>query len=218
MGKVVLDISMSLDGFVAGPTPTLEQPLGEGGERLHEWAIGLASWRERHGLSGGERNPSSEVVEEGLASTGAVVMGRRMFSGGGGPWEDDPNADGWWGDVPPFRAPVFVLTHHARTPLPKQGGTTFTFVTDGVESAVEQAQAAAAGKDVAVAGGAKVAQQILSAGLLHEIQINLAPVLLGGGTRLLENLPPDVQLERMRVVDAPMVAHLRYRVGSSGPR
>ena len=145
MGKVVLDISMSLDGFVAGPNPSLEHPLGEGGERLHEWALGLASWRERHGLSGGDSSPSSEVVEEGLASTGAFVMGRRMFSGGAGPWEDDPNADGWWGDDPPFRAPVFVLTHHAREPVSKQGGTTFTFVTDGVESAVEQAQAAAGG-------------------------------------------------------------------------
>lgn len=214
MGKVVLDISMSLDGFVAGPNPTLEQPLGEGGERLHEWAIGLASWRERHGLSGGDSNPSSEVVEEGLASTGAVVMGRRMFSGGEGPWEDDPNADGWWGDDPPFRAPVFVLTHHARDPVAKQGGTTFTFVTDGVGSAIEQARAAARDKDVAIGGGASVAQQILSAGLLHEMQINLAPVLLGAGTRLLENVPPDVRLECTRVVDAPMVTHLRYSVGS----
>jgi dihydrofolate reductase len=215
MGKVVLDISMSLDGLVAGPNPTLEQPLGQGGERLHEWAFGLASWRERHGLSGGDSNPSSAVVEEGLASTGAVVMGRRMFNGGEGPWEDDPNADGWWGDDPPFRVPVFVLTHHPREPLPKKGGTTFTFVTDGVESAVEQAQAAAGDKDVAVGGGASVAQQILGAGLLHEIQINLASVLLGTGTRLLENIPTDIQLERTRVVDAPMVTHLRYRVGSS---
>lgn len=205
---------MSLDGFVAGPNPTLEQPLGEGGERLHEWAIGLASWRERHGLSGGDSNPSSEVVEEGLASTGAVVMGRRMFSGGEGPWEDDPNADGWWGDDPPFRAPVFVLTHHARDPVAKQGGTTFTFVTDGVGSAIEQARAAARDKDVAIGGGASVAQQILSAGLLHEMQLNLAPVLLGAGTRLLENVPPDVRLECTRVVDAPMVTHLRYSVGS----
>jgi dihydrofolate reductase len=218
MGKVVLDISMSLDGFVAGPNPNLEQPLGQGGGRLHEWAFGLASWRERHGLSGGDSNPSSAVVEEGLASTGAVVMGRRMFSGGEGPWEDDPNADGWWGDDPPFRVPVFVLTHHPREPLPKQGGTMFTFVTEGVESAVEQAQAAAGDKDVAVGGGASVAQQIVSAGLLYEIQINLAPVLLGTGTRLLENIPTDIQLERTRVVDAPMVTHLRYRVGSSESR
>jgi dihydrofolate reductase len=214
MGKVVLDISMSLDGFIAGPNPTLEEPLGEGGERLHEWIVRLASWRERHGQTGGVENPSSDVVEEGLVKTGAVVMGRRMFSGGAGPWEKDPRADGWWGDEPPFRVPVFVLTHHAREPLPKQGGTTYTFVTDGVGSAVEQAQAAAGEKDVAVAGGANVAQQILGAGLMDEIQINLAPVLLGAGTRLLEGIPPDVQLEPTRVVEAPLVTHLRYRVAS----
>jgi len=212
VGKVVLDISISLDGFVAGPNPTLEQPLGEGGERLHEWVVGLAAWREPHGLSGGTSNPSSEVVEEGLASTGAVVMGRRMFSGGDGPWEADPNAGGWWGEEPPFRVPVFVLTHHARGPLPKQGGTTFTFVTDGVESAVEQARAAAGDKNVLVAGGADVAQQVLSAGLLDELQLNLAPILLGSGTPLLAHVPPDVQLERTRVVQAPSVTHLRYRV------
>jgi dihydrofolate reductase len=213
MGKVVLDISTSLDGFVAGPHPSLEHPLGEGGERLHEWAVGLAAWREPHGLSGGETNASSEVVSEGLARTGAVVMGRRMFSGGNGPWEDDANADGWWGDDPPFHVPVFVLTHHAREPLPKQGGTTFTFVTDGVESAVERAHAAAADKDVSVAGGASVAQQVLSAGQLDEMQIHLVPILLGSGTRLLENLSPDVRLERTRVIDSPTVTHLRYRVG-----
>ncbi|HEU0247555.1 MAG TPA: dihydrofolate reductase family protein [Gaiellaceae bacterium] len=218
MGKVVLDISMSLDGFVAGSNPTLELPLGEGGERLHEWAVGLASWRQRHGLAGGDSNPSSEVVEEGLASTGAVVMGRRMFSGGIGPWEDDPNADGWWGEDPPFRVPVFVLTHHPREPLPKQGGTAFTFVTDGVESAVEEARRAAGDKDVAVGGGANVAQQTLSAGLLHEVQIHLAPVLLAAGTCLFENVPPGVQLELIRVVDAPTVTHLRYRVGSPESR
>ncbi len=161
MSKVVLDISTSLDGFVAGPNPSLEQPLGEGGEQLHEWVFGLAAWRKPHGLSGGTTNASSEVVEEGLSRTGAVVMGRRMFSGGHGPWEDDPKADGWWGDEPPFHVPVFVLTHHAREPVPKQGGTTYNFVTDGVESAIEQARAAAADKDVLISGGADVAQQAL---------------------------------------------------------
>jgi dihydrofolate reductase len=212
MGTVVLDISTSLDGFVAGPNPSLEYPLGEGGERLHEWALGLAAWREPHGLSGGETNASSDVVSEGLARTGAVVMGRRMFSGGEGPWEDDANADGWWGDDPPFHVPVFVVTHHAREPLPKQGGTTFTFVTDGVESAVERAQEAAGDKDVSVAGGASAAQQVLNAGQLDEMQIHLVPVLLGSGTRLLENLSPDVRLERTRVIDSPGVTHIRYRV------
>jgi len=213
MGMVVLDISTSLDGFVAGPNPSLELPLGEGGERLHEWAFALAAWREPHGLSGGEINASSEVVREGLARTGAVVMGRRMFSGGEGPWEDDPNADGWWGDNPPFHVPVFVLTHHAREPVAKQGGTTFTFVTDGIEAAVEQARTAAGDQDVSVAGGADVAQQVLSAGLLDEMQIHLVPVLLGGGTRLLEHLDEaDFQLEQTRVIDSPRVTHLRFKV------
>ena len=212
MGMVVLDISMSLDGFVAGQNPSLESPLGDGGERLHEWAFALAAWRERHGLSGGSTNASSEVMEESLASTGSVVMGRRMFSGGDGPWPDDANADGWWGDDPPFHVPVFVVTHHAREPLLKQGGTTFTFVTDGIEAAVEQARAAAGDRNVGVGGGASVAQQALGAGLLDELQINLVAVLLGGGTRLFGNLPPEVRLERTRVIESPAVTHLRYRV------
>ena len=138
-------------------------------------------------VSGGETNVDSEVIEESVGNTGATVMGRRMFSGGEGPWEDDPNADAWWGDDPPFHHPVFVLTHHAREPVAKQGGTTFTFVTDGIESALEQARAAAGDKDVAVAGGANVAQQYLKAGLLDELQIHVAPVLLGDGVRLFEN-------------------------------
>jgi len=137
MAQVFVDISMSLDGFVAGPNQTLEQPLGGGGEHLHEWMFRLASFRERHGLSGGETNPDSEILEESVRRTGAVVMGRRMFSGGEGPWEDDPNADGWWGDDPPFHVPVFVLTHSARETVVKEGGTTFTFVTGGIETALE---------------------------------------------------------------------------------
>jgi len=213
MTKLTLDISMSLDGFIAGPNRTLEQPLGAGGERLHEWAFGLASWRERHGLSGGETNADAEVVAESVSKTGAVLMGRRMFSGGEGPWHDDPNADGWWGDDPPFRVPVFVLTHHARETVSKQGGTTFTFATDGLEAALEQARAAAGDKDVAVAGGANVVQQYLRAGLLDELQIHLVPVLLHDGVRLFDQLGAgQVQLETTRVVDSPAVTHLRYRV------
>jgi len=217
MGRVVLDISMSLDGFIAGPNPSLEQPLGAGGDRLHEWILGLASFRERHGGSGGVRDRDDEVVAESLAATGAVVMGRRMFSGGEGAWDGDPNADGWWGDTPPFHAPVFVLTHHVRQPVAKQGGTTFTFVTDGVEAALEQARAAAGAKDVLVAGGANVAQQVLSAGLLDEMQIHLVSVLLGDGTRLLEHLErTTVQLESTRVIESPAVTHLQYRVVGQG--
>ena len=211
MGKVALDISMSLDGFIAGPNPTLEEPLGAGGERLHEWTVGLASWRERHGHPGGARNADDEVVAESVAATGAVLMGRRMFSGGEGAWEDDPNADGWWGDTPPFHAPVFVVTHHAREPLETEG-TTFTFVTDGVESAVEQARQAAGEKNVLVAGGASLAQQVLDAGLLGELQIHLTPVLLGTGTRLLEDVDPDIRLESTRVIESDAVTHLRFDV------
>jgi dihydrofolate reductase len=213
MGKVAVDISMSLDGFVAGPNPTLERPLGDGGDGLHEWAFALESWRKPHGLPGGETNASTKVIEETLEATGAVVMGRRMFSGGEGPWEDDPNAEGWWGDEPPFHVPVFVLTGHAREALTMQGGTTFTFVTEGIEAALEEARAAAEDKDVFVGGGASVVQQYLAAGLLEELQINLAPVLLGGGTRLFGG-PGAVQpaLEIVRVVETPAVTHLKYRV------
>ena len=207
-----LDISISLDGFIAGPNPTLDDPLGEGGMGLHEWVIGLDSWRERHGLEGGERGIDSDVVAESVEAAGAYIMGRHMFSGGSGPWADDPMADGWWGDEPPFRAPVYVLTHHARAPLVKQG-TTITFVTEGIESALEQAGAAAGGKDVALGGGADVAQQYLRAGLLDEIQIHLVPLLLGRGVRLFDNLEgASVGFEPTRVISSPAVTHVRYRV------
>jgi dihydrofolate reductase len=161
---------MSLDGFVAGPNPSLERPLGEGGEQLHEWAFATKAFREPHGLSGGVSNRDSDVAEEAIRNAGATVMGRRMFSGGEGAWQDDPNADGWWGDDPPFHHPVFVLTHHPREAVTKQGGTTYTFVTDGIEAALEAASAAAGDKDVAVGGGAQVARQYLEAGLLDELQ------------------------------------------------
>jgi dihydrofolate reductase len=166
VSKVTVDISISLDGFVAGPNPTLEEPLGEGGERLHEWVVATRPWRESHGLSGGDTGIDADVMAESLGKVGGTVMGRRMFSGGAGPWADDPNADGWWGEDPPFHHPVFVLTHHERDPVAKQGGTTFTFVTGGIEAALEQAHAAAGDKDVAVAGGANAIQQYLNAGLI----------------------------------------------------
>ena len=213
MARLTLDITMSLDGFIAGPKQSLEQPLGEGGERLHEWLVRLASFRERHGLSGGETNGDTEVVEESLRGTGAVVMGRRMFSGGEGSWEGDPRADGWWGDEPPFHAPVFVVTHHARETVVKQGGTAFNFVTDGIEAALEQARAAAGDKDVAVAGGASVVQQYFKAGLLDELQIHVVPLLLGGGVRLFDQLGSEqVELECTRVIQSSAVTHLKYRV------
>ena len=213
MPRLTFDITMSLDGFIAGPNQTLEQPLGEGGERLHEWVYGLASWREPHGLEGGTVNADSEVVEESVKAQGAVIMGRRMFSSGAGPWEDDPKADGWWGDDPPFHVPVFVLTHHARETVKKQGGTSFIFVTDGIEAALEQARAAAGDKNVSVAGGADVAQQYLRAGLLDELQIHVTPLLLGGGVRLFDELgTKPARLEVTRVIESPTVTHLKYRV------
>ena len=211
MARLRFEISMSLDGFIAGPNQSEENPLGEGGMQLHEWAFGLAAWRKPHGEEGGEVNASTEVVEESLENRGAAVMGRNMF-GGQGPWGDDP-WDGWWGDDPPFHMPVFIVTHHAREPVTKEGGTSFTFVTDGIESALEQARGAAAGKDVTLSGGANVAQQYLKAGLIDEMQLHVVPVLLGEGARLFDNLAgAEVGLERTRVIEAPGVTHLTYRV------
>jgi dihydrofolate reductase len=212
MTKITFDISVSLDGYVAGPNPTLEEPLGRGGEQLHEWAYTLKAFQELHGRSGGEEGPDNDVMTEAFSAIGAAVLGRRMFSGGSGRWEDDPNADGWWGDEPPFGGPVFVLTHHDREPL-RLGKTTFTFVTDGVESAVEQARAVAGGKNVSIGGGGSVIQQALAAGLVDEFQLHVVPILLGSGTRLFADDGPALELERTRVLESPRgVAHLSYRV------
>jgi|SRR6187399_1826900 len=214
MSRLRFQISVSLDGFVAGPNPSEEHPLGEGGEQLHEWVLKLAAWRRPHGYEGGEVNASSAVVEGTLENVGATIMGRNMFGGGPGPWGEDPWG-GWWGEEPPFHHPVFVLTHHERERLEKEGGNSFTFVTDGIESALAQAKEAAGGKDVALGGGAEVAQQYLGAGLIDEILLNVVPVLLGSGTRLFENFDAaDVGLEQVRVVEAPDVAHLIYRTSA----
>ena len=213
MPRFFLDISMSLDGFVAGPNPTLEEPLGVGGERLHDWVLRLASWREMHGLNGGETGPDDDLVRAMRERVGAEIMGRRMFSGGEGPWEDDPNADAWWGDNPPFHHPVFILTHHPRETVVKEGGTTFYFVNDGIESALEQGRAAAEDQDVVLGGGASVAQQYLRAGLLDELHIHVAPVLLGGGASLFGELGTDAPpLKLTKVVESPFVTHLSYEV------
>ena len=202
MGKVTVDMSMSLDGFIAGPNDSVENPLGDGGERIHEWVYDLASWRERHGIAGGRTDTDAEILDEALENTGAVVIGKRMFDVANG-----------WGENPPFHMPAFVITHDAREKLVKEGGTTFTFVTDGIESALDQARAAAGDKDVSVAGGANIIQQYLSAGLLDEIQIHLVPVLLGEGIRLFDQLGAEqIELERTRVIESPGVTHLRFRV------
>jgi dihydrofolate reductase len=215
MGKLILDISMSLDGFVAGPEASVDEPLGRGGERLHDWAFATKVFRERHGLAGGEENVDSRLVREVLGGNGATIMGRRMFSGGQGPWAGDPKAGGWWGEEPPFHHPVFVLTHHARAPLAMQGGTTFTFVTEGIEAALQQARAAAGEGDVAIGGGADVAQQYLRAGLLDQLQIHVGPLLLGDGVRLFDDklIRGPGELERTSVVESPSgTTHLTYRV------
>lgn len=210
MSRVRMQISVSLDGFVAGPDQSLDNPLGINGERLHEWVFPLAVWRRMHGREGGAVNASNAVVEEAFANVGATIMGRNMFGGGPGPWKGDWK--GWWGDDPPFHTPVFVLTHHARDPLVMNGGTTFYFVTDGVASALDRAREAAGGKDVQVGGGADAARQFLAGHLLDEIEIHLVPLLLGSGARLLDNLPTDLQLDPIRTIGAPGVTHLKYRV------
>ena len=208
MGKVTVDISVSLDGFITGPNVTHEEPLGHGGEQLHEWLIATKGWREPHGYEGGETGPDSDMMTRAFAKVGAIVMGRGMF-GGDGPWGDEP-WDGWWGDDPPFRMPVFVVTHHEREPLVK-GETTFHFVTDGVDSALEQARAAAGDKDVSIAGGADVIQQCLRAGAVDELGLHVVPLFLGGGTLLLDDVPAGA-IELIEVVDSPRVTHVRYRV------
>jgi dihydrofolate reductase len=211
VSKLRLKISMSLDGFVAGPSQSVDNPLGIGGMRLHEWAFALAIFREQHELDGGEINESTRVVEQSLSNIGATVMGRNMFGGHPGPWDPKKPWNGWWGTDPPFHHPVFVLTHHAREPLKLGGGTTFTFVTNGIESALEQARRAAGGKDVSLAGGAKAAQQYLSVGLVDEMEISLVPTLLGSGERLFDGVGDDLHgLELVRTVAAPQVVHLRF--------
>jgi dihydrofolate reductase len=214
MSKLRCDISISLDGFVAGPNQSEANPLGEGGERLHDWVVPLAAWREAHGKEGGEENASSRVLDEARANTGASVMGRNMFGPvGGGDWGDG-QWTGWWGDDPPYHHPVFVVTHHPREPLVMEGGTTFHFVTDGIEAALERAKEAAGGQDVMLWGGGDIVGQYLAAGLLDQLELHVVPVLLGDGARL---FPGDagVQLEQVRAIDAPGVTHLKYRVSPS---
>ncbi len=209
MSSVTCQISISLDGFVAGPNQTLENPIGEGGLRLHQWLFDTASWREQHGQAGGARTADSGVLDEVVQNVGAYIMGRKMFGGGDGPW--DQTWRGWWGDEPPYHVPVFVLTHHAREPLTMRGGTTFTFVTDGYESALEQARSAAGRKDVSIAGGAHTVQQYLAAGMLDELYLHIVPVILGAGERLLENVG-DPSLEPLKVIASPTVTHVKYRI------
>jgi dihydrofolate reductase len=211
MSKVRVHISTSLDGYVAGPNQSMEEPLGEGGDRLHDWLVQLKSWRDQAGMDGGVENVSNAVFAEVNANVGAEIMGRGKFGPPGrGPWGDDPWR-GWWGEDPPFHKPVFVLTHHERQPL-TLSDTTFTFVTDGIESALELAREAAGGKDVFIGGGADVINQYLAAGLVDELELHVVPILLGGGACLVDGVRPDLKHEELRTVEAPGVAHLKYRV------
>jgi dihydrofolate reductase len=214
MSKFRFNITMSLDGYVAGPNQSRENGLGEGGEQLHDWAVKLKSFHEIHGESGGETGPNDKVLREGFENIGAFIMGRNMFGGGAGAW--DESWKGWWGDNPPYHAPVFVLTHHAREPLEMQGGTTFFFVTDGIGSALRQAREAAGSRDVLLGGGASVAQQYLTAGLIDEMELHVVPLILGAGERLLDNIGADVKLEQVRTIEGPGVTHLKYRVSKQG--
>jgi dihydrofolate reductase len=212
MSRLRFRISMSLDGFAAGPNQSIENPIGIGGMQLHQWVFPLRSWRVVHGLEGGETNASNEVIEESIAGIGATIMGRNMFGGGPGPWNRSEPWDGWWGKNPPFHHPVFVLSRHARERLDLEGGTSFTFVTEGITSALEQARRAAGGKDIALAGGANVSQQFLAAGLVDEMEISLVPILLGEGARLFHNIGDDLHgLELVRTIATSNVIHLKFQ-------
>jgi dihydrofolate reductase len=195
-------MAISLDGYIAGTDVSLDNPGGDRAEPLFEWIHNLASWRERQGMTGGEENRDSELMREWFDATGAVVMGRMMYDTG----------EEFWGDNPPFRAPVFVLTHRPRPTLVKEGGTTFTFVTDGIHSALDQAKAAAGERNVDIAGGASTVRQYLGEGLIDELQLHVVPALLGDGLRLFEG-PGTARrkLEPVRVVDTPLATHLKYR-------
>jgi len=216
MTKVTAQMSVSLDGFYAGPRHDgegdwLASAEAAGFFRVTRWATDAQAWRERQGFAGGEPDVNSDIIGEMFESAGAYVMGRRMADGGEVPW----------GDEPPFRAPVFVVTHRPRPVLHRQGGTSFTYVTDGVASAVEQARAVANGKNVAIAGGGTLVRQVLEAGLLDELELHVAPVVLGSGLRLLDDfdLPAKeaIELVPTRVVHTPSITHVRYSVGGRAP-
>ena len=215
MPKVKAQITVSLDGYMAGPNQSEKDPLGEGGEELHEWVFKLASWRGEHGLEGGEteENPSDTVLAAAQQNIGGVVMGRNMFGPVRGDWPDE-EWKGWWGENPPFHCPVYVLTHHAREPIELEGATSFHFVTEGIEKAMAEAKEAADDRDVTIGGGASTLQQAIAAGLLEEILVTQVPVLLGGGERLFDHLAAGAaKAELTAVVEGPDAVHLTYRLG-----
>jgi dihydrofolate reductase len=211
MTRVRCDMSVSVDGFICGPKAQEPPYLDDGFFRVTSWLTELATWRERQGMAGGADHEDDEVIASVFEQAGAYVMGRRMFDSGEQPW----------GDEPPFRAPVFVITHREREPLQRAGGTVFYFVTDGVSSAIAQARAAAGDRHVAVSGGASAVQQVITAGLLDELHLHVAPVLLGGGTRLFDRLRPGmVELDRFRLATSTGndggLTHLSFRFPNTG--
>jgi dihydrofolate reductase len=204
----VNSFTISLDGYGAGPDQTIENPLGVGGESLHEWMVGTRTFREMYGNAGGETGVNDEFTIRGFQTVGAWIMGRNMFGPVRGPWPDD-SWKGWWGDNPPYHCPVFVLTHHARDPIAMQGGTVFHFVTDGIHSALEQASAAAGDQDVRVGGGVSVIRQYLEAGLIDEMHLAISPVLLGSGEHLLSGIDtPKLGYVCTEHVAAPKATHV----------
>ena|ERR1700694_3660035 len=212
----VHNIAISVDGYAAGPDQSLENPLGAGGLRLHDWVFTTRSWNRSHGAEGGEAGLDDDFIARGDEGVGATIMGRNMFGPSRGPWPDE-EWKGWWGDTPPYHHAVFVLTRHSRPSIPMEGGTTFNFVDGGIDAALEQAFEAARGKDVRIAGGPATIQQYLRAGLVDEMHVAIVPILLGGGARLFDNL--DGALDRYECVEqvsSPSVTHVRIlRKGGS---
>ena len=207
----VHNVSMSLDGYIAGPHQSIDEPLGVGGEQLHEWMFETRTWRRRLGTAGGGEGVDDAFMGQGDVGIGATIMGRNMFGPIRGPWGDE-EWKGWWGDDPPYRHPVFVLTHHPHPPIPMEGGTTFHFVTDGIDAALERAFEAAAGQDVRLGGGASAIQQYLRARLIDELHVAVVPILLGGGARLFEDLGDGVRgYEVAEFVGSDAVGHVRLR-------
>ena len=201
---------MSLDGFAAGPDQSRENPLGVGGEKLHSWAFATRSFRSAHGMEGGEIGLDDDHTATWNENIGATIMGRNMFGPVRGEWGES-EWKGWWGDNPPYHAPVFVLSHHAREPIEMEGGTTFYFVTDGIESALKKAKKAAGNRDVKIMGGANTVNQYLAAGLIDELWLHIVPVTIGKGARLFEGVP-DLKLEPVEISGTSVVTHIRYKV------
>ena len=206
----VHNLAISIDGYAAGPDQDVDNPIGVGGLRLHDWVFATRSWRHSHGADGGDEGLDDEFIARADAGIGATIMGRNMFGPIRASWPDE-HWRGWWGDDPPFHQPVFVLTHHPRESIAMQGGTTFHFVTDGIEAALEQAFEAAGGIDVKLGGGPATIQQYLRAGLIDEMHIAIVPILLGDGERLFDHLDGGpIGYECVELVSSPSVTHARF--------